>query len=322
MFNDKKLQSGFRFGIMIFLCSTLLMNCGFTSNNSCGDGVCDVSESTTSCAADCPPSLTFTNGDGKPELTGVPTAVASVAAATELTVTLPVDSDTSVAAALIMPLGSNNVANVKAYNVVSVSSGSAQSVVLTFGIPTNLAQAKYYIMVDLAASVSNYSANTFTRYYDLSSTGSTYIFRSFTGGTSPGSTDTKVNSVQIDVTAPASITATAAACSTVAGTPTALTVSAIPTAFTSATGGGLPCYFVLTMPAALTSYSISLDSMSLNQDLYSYYNDATFTTLSSSSINTGTTPDNIPSTMSNATNKLYIKVLATGGNSNFRLVTP
>jgi hypothetical protein len=63
--------------------------------------------------------------------------------------------------------------------------------------------------------------------------------------------------------------------------------------------------------------------MSSNQNLYSYYNDPTFTTVSSSSILAGTTPDNILATTSNVTNKLYIKVLdASGAGGTFRLITP
>ena len=63
--------------------------------------------------------------------------------------------------------------------------------------------------------------------------------------------------------------------------------------------------------------------MTNNQNLYSYYNDATFTTVSASSILAGITADNIQATGSNATNKLYIKVLDVSGlGGTFRLITP
>ena len=158
---------------LIVLAAFSVGNCANAVKEVCNHNlVCDAGETTSNCAFDCPAAATmpFTNGDGKPELTSAPTAVTSIAAGTELTVTIPVDSDTGLAVAVLASVGTTTS---KALNMKSIVAGSAQNVVVTFGIPTNTSLNQYYIVIDLALNSANYLLNNFSRYYGSS----TYLLR-------------------------------------------------------------------------------------------------------------------------------------------------
>jgi hypothetical protein len=194
LFQEEKMKISLKqlISSLSLICLSLMVsNCAVGGSGSAASG-----SASSGSSGGTTPSLSFTNGDGKPELTGVPTAVSSIAAGTELTVTVPVDTDTGYVVVALMSLGTTTPP--KAIYFVSVASGTTQSLVVKIGIPTNTAAATYYLLIDLATSAANYALNNFTEYYEV---GSVYYKRFYAGGVSPGYYNNNVATTRISVTA-------------------------------------------------------------------------------------------------------------------------
>jgi hypothetical protein len=253
----------------------------------------------------------FTASDTKAEMTAVPTvSSASVAAATTLNVTVPVDDDTGFVRVYIHQTANQTLINGKTpNNYRSVTPGNAQDVTVSVMVPRGLSNGTYQLVVHTAATLSDYSSSDYTVYSETQTGTANVYYKAFvTSSYSPGTFfATNESSKQITVTSAASISATPVTCSTSSSSPTEITLTTAPQAWSSATTvGNGSCYFVLTVPSNTNIYSVSLSGLSSDHELYAYYNG--FYTQIGTSETSSNTANEYVSVAPDSYNKIYLKI--------------
>jgi hypothetical protein len=220
-----------------------------------------------------------TASDTKAEMTAAPTVSSTVAAATTLNVTVPVDNDTGFVRVYIHQTANQTLINWKTpNNYRSVTPGNPQDVIVSVMVPRGLNNGTYQLVVQTAASQSDYNNGKFTVYSETPTGTANVYYKAFaTYGTLGTFSPTNESSKRITVTSAASITPVSVACGT-SGSPTAITLTSAPQAWSSATTSGTgSCYFVLTVPTNSGIYSVSLSGLSSDHDLFAYASSSFYT---------------------------------------------
>ena len=266
-----------------------------------------------------PTTFLFTNGDSTPELSGIPSAaVTTIAAGTTLAVTVPVDTDTGYVMVSLQNLGLVTTTAPMAKASSTITPGTVQTTTVYIPVPRFLPLSTYQLVVDLAATSAAYNAisPTYTSYHENAGSMPSFWREQMLNGMSSGTyADSHIDSIRISVTAASVAPATTAigSCGIAKATPASFSVPTLPSGWSGASPSAYgSCYYIITMPAANTWYSINLENLTNNQDLFGY--ESTWTKWLGISLNSGNFPDFI-SIQSDVNNKIYLQVYDSSGLS-------